>query len=284
MNSDQKDYYEILGIAAGVSQQEIRDAYRKLAFRFHPDRNKDDPAASERMKALNEAYATLSDPNKRAEYDSFRQRYGSMAYQQYRQTHSAEDIFRGSDIEQIFQEFARSFGFRDADEIFKEFYGQGFRSYEYRRPGFVYRRYVFRPGQRGQRSQQSRIDDQQGQMGQQPPPLIAAQPGCAGGLIRFILKTVFRIQVPERGKDMVDVLRVTPEMARTGGEIEYNYRKWGKPKDLLVRVPPGVTDGQTIRLSGMGYEGKAGGPQGDLLLKVTTSPSLGQRIRSIFGK
>ena len=59
----------MLGVKNDASQQEIKEAYRKLAFQYHPDRNKDEPAASDKMKALNEAYAILSDPAKRREYD-----------------------------------------------------------------------------------------------------------------------------------------------------------------------------------------------------------------------
>jgi curved DNA-binding protein len=123
------------------------------------------------MKALNEAYATLSDPVKRGEYDSLRKMCGSSAYEGYRQAHSQEDIFRGSDIEQIFQEFSRSFGFRNADEIFREFYGSGFRSYEYNRSGITFKSYVYNPTQIGE-------------SGTLPlSPLF--QLGCAGKLIKF---------------------------------------------------------------------------------------------------
>ena len=132
--SNHKDYYEELGVDTNASQQEIKEAYRKMAFQYHPDRNKDDPAASDKMKALNEAYAILSDTAKRSEYDLLRMRYGSSAYEQYRQAHSQEDIFKGSDIEQIFQEFSRSFGFRNADEVFRGFYGPGFQGHEYHQP------------------------------------------------------------------------------------------------------------------------------------------------------
>lgn len=266
--SYQKDYYEVLGIDSNASQQEIKEAYRKLAFQYHPDRNKDDPTASDKMKALNEAYATLSDAAKRREYDLLRERYGSFAYQQYRQAHSQEDIFRGSDIEQIFQEFSRSFGFRSADEIFREFYGPGFRSYEYRRPGFTFRSYVYNPAQ----------TDESGA----PPSLPLTQLGFARKLIKFILEKVFRIQIPERGKDLADDLIVSPEIARLGGEVEYNYRKGGKPRNLLVKIPSGIKSGQTIRLREMGSPGKAGGTPGDLLLKVSIRVPLSQRIRAFF--
>jgi curved DNA-binding protein len=263
-----KDYYDVLSIKNNASQQEIKEAYRKLAFQFHPDRNKDDPAASDKMKALNEAYATLSDPVKRREYDSLRERYGSLAYEQYRQTHSQEDIFRGSDIDQILQEFARNFGFRNADDIFREFYGPGFRSNEYGRPGFTFRSYVYNSAQNRQSGN--------------PQVIPATQGGFAGKVIQFLLEKVLRIQIPQRGKDWFDVLKVTPEIARQGGEVAYHYSKSGKPRDLMIKIPAGIKNNQQIRLREMGSPGKAGGPPGDLLLKVSIKVSLLQHIRAFF--
>ena len=76
---EQKDYYEILGLQKDAPHKQVRDAYRKLALQYHPDRNKDNPAAAERMKEINEAYAVLSDPQKRKDYDALKDAYGSSA-------------------------------------------------------------------------------------------------------------------------------------------------------------------------------------------------------------
>ncbi len=272
-NSYRKDYYEVLGLDSNATQQEIKESYRKLAFQYHPDRNKDDPAASDKMKALNEAYAILSDPAKRQEYDLLKDRYGSSAYQQYQQTHSQEDIFRGSDIEQIFQEFSRSYGFRNADEVFREFYGPGFRGYVYSRPGFTFRSYGYDPTQNNPT-----------QTGEPGTPVASSlnQLGFTGKLIKFIVEKVFRIQIPERGKDLADVLKVTPEIVRLGGEVGYHYGKRGEPKNLMVKIPAGINSGQTIILRGMGAPGKGGGTPGDLLLRVQVRIPLSQRIRGFF--
>lgn len=132
---NQKDYYDILGLKNDASQKQIRDAYRRLALLNHPDRNKDNPEAEDRMKEINESYAVLSGPQKRREYDSFRQAYGSSAHYHFRQTHSEKDIFRNSDIQQIFEELSRAFGFRGFDDIFRESYGAGYQTFEFRRPG-----------------------------------------------------------------------------------------------------------------------------------------------------
>jgi DnaJ-class molecular chaperone len=266
--SNHRDYYEVLGINNDASQQEIREAYRNLAFQFHPDRNKDDPKANEKMKSINEAYATLSDATKRKEYDSFKERFGTTASDQFRQAYSQEDIFRNSDISQIFEEFSKSFGYRNADEVLRQFYGEGFQRYEHRGPGFTSRTYVY--NSRPQTSGSGTI------------PTSVTRPGCAGKLIQFILKRVLRIQIPERGKDIVDVLPISMEAAQLGGEVEYNYRKWKKPRNLIVKIPSGIKNGQTIRLSEMGMPGKAGGPPGDLLLRVKTKTPLSGRIKEFF--
>ena len=139
---EQKDYYNILGLEKDASHKQVRDAYRRLALLHHPDRNKDNPEAADRMKEINESYAVLSDPSKRMEYDVLRRDYGSSAYGQFRQTYSDQDIFKGSDIQQIFEELSRAFGFRGFDDVFRESYGDGYRTFEFRRPGAFVRIFV----------------------------------------------------------------------------------------------------------------------------------------------
>lgn len=100
-----EDYYQILGVAKKATAAEIKKAYRKLAVKWHPDKNPNNKAASEeKFKKISEAYAVLSDPEKRQQYDNF----GSA--DQYRQQYSQEDIFRGFDLDEIL----RSFGFGGA--------------------------------------------------------------------------------------------------------------------------------------------------------------------------
>ena len=87
----QNDYYQILEIDLKASPKKIKDAYRKLAFKYHPDRNSKNPEAAEKMKRINEAYAVLSDAAKRREYDAMRHQFGSSAYSQFRQNYSEQD-------------------------------------------------------------------------------------------------------------------------------------------------------------------------------------------------
>lgn len=93
-----KDYYAALGLDKNASQAEIKKAYRKLAQKYHPDKNPDDKAAEERFKEISEAYAVLSDPEKKKKYDT----YGDESFHQH---YSQEDIFRGADFGDIFKEF-----------------------------------------------------------------------------------------------------------------------------------------------------------------------------------
>jgi len=92
------DYYEVLGVNKDSSTQDIKKAYRKLAMKYHPDRNKGDKEAEEKFKKISEAYAVLSDPEKRKQYDT----YGASGFQQ---RYSQEDIFRGFDLGDILKEF-----------------------------------------------------------------------------------------------------------------------------------------------------------------------------------
>ncbi|MBW1675503.1 MAG: DnaJ domain-containing protein [Deltaproteobacteria bacterium] len=109
----QEDYCRILGVEPHASAEQIKEAYRRLAFKYHSDRNKANPEASEKMKAINEAYAVLSNPAKRRQYEALRHQFGSSAYSQFRRSYSEKDIFRGSDIKDILEEMAKVFGFRE---------------------------------------------------------------------------------------------------------------------------------------------------------------------------
>ncbi len=245
---NQKDYYEILGLEAGADQSQIRDAYRRLALLYHPDRNQDSAEATERMKEINESYAVLSDSRKRQEYDALRQAYGSSAYGQFRQTHSDQDIFRDSDIQQIFEELSRAFGFRGFDDVFRQSYGAGYRTFEFKKPG-VFGRVVV--GGLGEGS------------GVRGGALLG---GYLEKLIRYSLKKKWGIELPERGKDLQDAIVLSPDQARLGGKVRYASGRTGR--ELFVTIPPDTKEGRQLRLRGMGEPGRAGGEAGDLYVTV----------------
>ena len=115
-----KDYYEILGLTKGASKDEIKKAYRKLALKYHPDRNAGDSESEKRFKEISEAYAVLSDDQKKQQYDMF-------GNQGFHQRYSSEDIFRGTDFSKIFSEFDLGGGGSDIfSKIFGNMGGGGF--------------------------------------------------------------------------------------------------------------------------------------------------------------
>lgn len=269
------DYYKILDVEKQADVRQIKDAYRKMAFKFHPDRNTDNAAAADQMKAVNEAYAVLSDPAKRQRYDQMRQQFGSEAYSRFRHDYSDQDIFKGSDIHSMFEEVARSFGLRGFDDIFKEFYGADYRGFKVKKPGFFAGGFIFTgPMGRGRRQGRCRGRGR----GQALPRM-----GGLGRFSRFLLEKVSGLQIPLKGADIHEVIQISEELARQGGPYAYFVRK--RDKKLVVKIPAGVRNGQRIRLAGMGESGKAEGPAGDLFLKVKIRKPLLTRLKGyITGK
>jgi curved DNA-binding protein len=108
------DYYKVLGLTKNASAEDIKKAYRKLALKFHPDKNPGNNEAEEKFKEISEAYAVLSDPQKKAQYDQF----GSTGFHQ---RYSQEDIFRGFDFGDIFKDMGVG-----SEDIFSRIFGGGF--------------------------------------------------------------------------------------------------------------------------------------------------------------
>ena len=246
----QTDYYQILGVDRNADAKKIKDAYRQLAFKYHPDRNETNPDSAEMMKRVNEAYAVLSNAEKRREYDTMRSRFGDRAYGEFRSAYSERDIFNGSDVHQIFEEMARSFGLRGVDSIFSDFYGPGYRRFEFKGQGLQGRGFIYRGGF-GKRRGKAMAGD---------------VPRHVGRFASRLLEKITGVGLPQPGDDLHDTIRLTPELARSGGPFAYFHRQNGKK--LVVNLPAGTREGQQIRLSGMGKSGKHGGQTGDLYLKV----------------
>ena len=120
--SERRDYYEVLGVERSANQDEIKKAFRKLAFQYHPDRNKE-PEAEEKFKEISEAYAILSDQEKKQQYDA----YGHAGING---RYSREDIFRSSNFRDAFSEFG--FGDDLFGRIFSGIFGGGFGGFQQR--------------------------------------------------------------------------------------------------------------------------------------------------------
>ncbi|MDJ0780557.1 MAG: DnaJ domain-containing protein [Desulfosarcinaceae bacterium] len=282
---EQKDYYQVLGVQKSASQQEIKEAYRDLALRYHPDRNSDSQVSADRMKGINEAYAVLSDHVKRKDYDLLRDQLGASAHGQFRQTYSDQDIFRGSDVQQIFEEVARSFGLRGFDEIFKEIHGAGrgnlrggfgFKQGGFRGCGFTFLGSFSEAGRRFGR-RHGRRDAGAGRWRSFKPAGLGGG-GFDPGRLLDSVRRAFTAMLPMRdGGHAHDTIVLTPELARTGGP--YAYLAPHTKKKLIVKIPPNVRAGQMIRLAGMGKQGQNGGRSGDLYLQVRIKSSLMERLK-----
>ncbi len=265
------DYYEILGVKKSATPEEIKNAYRKLAMQFHPDKNKD-PGAEEKFKEINEAYAVLSDPEKRKQYDT----YGA---EQFNKRFSESDIFRGFDFNEIFREMGFNFGgmsgdFESADDIFDSMFGGGSR------------------GRRAQRGSDilaslsiSFDEAAKGVTKTISVRHIKACPRCNGSGAEPGSK---RVTCPTcRGSGQVAASRRTPfglmqtitTCPRCGGagtipEIPCkNCSGTGTIKineKVDVSIPRGISSGTRLRLRGMGDYGPGG--QGNLYIEINVQP------------
>ncbi len=267
-----KNYYQTLGVPEDASDEDIRKAFRKLAFQYHPDKNPGhEKEAEEKFKDINEAYGVLSDSAKRQQYDLARK--GQFVGAGYGPSnpgfqYSQEDIFRDTFTNQsIMDELIRMFEqgglrfdpeflnrvFFDADNVvFRVYYSDGARSYSYSgsRPGY---------------------QSDQGNASTDTYKPNFVERWFTKALLKtsgFILRKAFGVQYepPQPVLDRYQVLELSPVEAMFGGEKEVTYQKDKKTKKLIVKIPPGIIPGTQIRLRGMGQ--KDGKKSGDLYLRV----------------
>ena len=251
-----KDYYEILGVDRGASQQEVKSAYRKLAVRFHPDRNPGDAAAEEKFKEAAEAYAVLSDTEKRARYDRFGHRGVAGA------GFGGFDPSVFGDFSDILGDF---FGFGDV-------FGRGRRSGA-GQPGADLRYELHLELEKAafgtdEDLEIPRLETCDSCTGSGSADGAAAEPckGCGGqGQVRFTqgFFTVART-CPQCGGEGRIVTNPC-KSCRGEGRVE-------KRRKIQVKIPAGVDTGTRLRLSGEGEHGRKGGRTGDLYVDVVVEP------------
>jgi DnaJ-class molecular chaperone len=251
-----KDYYKILGIPENASQYSIKSAFRKLAFKHHPDINPgNEKQAEARFKEINEAYAVLGDKNKKHQYDYARKNpfagtgYGGFQYSQ-------QDIFQGIFANQAFiNELNRMFsqaGLRfDRDFINQVFSGGR---------GSVFRFYT-QPGNRGAAYQHY----SPGVSIRKQNWLERLLSRAAARFSRFMLKKLLGIEYTPN-LDMHIELVLTAEEIVAGGEKEVSYKRGSRRKKLILKIPPAARTGTKIRLKGMGL--KKDKKTGDLYLYI----------------
>ena len=269
MASTQRDYYEVLGIARNADSKAIKDAFRTLAMKYHPDRNKA-ADAEEKFKEIAEAYAVLSDSKKRAQYDA-----GGFAGVE---GFSAEDLFGGIDFGDIFGDGGFGFDF-GGGSIFDRLFRQ-------HRPG---------PAQGRDLEVQlivplERIDSG-GEETVRYARLITC-PACHGngakaGTEPRRCKTcdgsgrriITRDQNKEQGTVHFQQISVCPDCQGRGTFIDepcpdcHGSGQTEKQESLKVQIPPGIEDSTGLRIKGHGMPSeRAGGPSGDLYVLVSSAP------------
>jgi curved DNA-binding protein CbpA len=269
-----KDYYSILGVSENAGQEEIKAAFRKLAFKYHPDTNPGRAKwAEDKFKEINEAYCVLGDEGKRRQYDSARR--GQFAGVGYDSTgrgfqYSQQDIFRsGFSNQTVFEDLNRMFaqaGLRFDQDFLNRVFFQG--------SNFVFR---FTPGysspaQGAGTSSQSTFYQQQNpgsSVGSYKPGLIERWfYRAAAAFGRFLVKQLFglRTEMPVKSLDQHIEMVISPAEASSGGEKQISLSRGKQNKKLMVKIPPGIKNGTRIRLKGMGEA--EGGRCGDLYLQV----------------
>jgi len=259
----ERDYYEILGVSRNASKDEIKNAYRKLAFQYHPDRNKS-PDAEAKFKEISEAYAVLSDDEKRAQYDS----YGRAGIGQ---RYTTEDIFRGVDFDEVF----RDLGFSPFEDIFGRMFGFGRAGAGAARGRDIVANVSITLDQAraGKRSEVSitRLEPcgECGGSGARAGTRPQVCPKCKGsGQIRYERSVGFAhfMQIVPCDKCGGSGKMVDPCPACRGSGSVRNTRK------IMVDIPPGVDDGTSLRLPGQGDIGSRGGPPGDAYVHIRVAP------------
>ncbi len=268
-----RDYYEILGVDKKASSEDIKTTYRKLAMQYHPDRNKA-PDAEEKFKEISEAYAVLSDQNKRQQYDQFGHAGIDMRYSQ-------EDIFRGAapDIEDILRDFGRGGfggGFERGGSIFDVFFGGGGRREgPSRGSDILYELAIdFEEAAAGKKVElevpRTETCDVCHGSGAKPGTAPKTCPTCHGS------GQVSRTQNTPFGRFMTTS---TCQTCRGNGEVIdapctacHGSGRVQRRRKLEVKIPPGVDTGSRLRVPGEGEAGEKGGPSGDLYVEIYVKP------------
>lgn len=253
-----KDYYEILGVPRDATEKQIKAAYRRLARKYHPDLNPNDRTAEEKFKEIAEAFAVLSDPEKRARYD----RGGHEAFG------PDFDPFAGTGFD------FRTFGFGDLSDLFADLFGTGSRA---RRP---------RASRGGDLELQIRLpfeDAVRGTTVEVRLPRRSPCPACGGSGTRAGQGE--RICPDCGGTGRRTQRRGGLQVSLTCGRCRGAGRLRSDPcaacagsgltavdEPVKVRIPPGIEDGGRVRLPGRGDSGAGGGPPGDAYLVVRVDP------------
>ena len=264
---NKRDYYEVLGVQKGASEEEIKKAYKKMARKYHPDLNPGDKDAEEKFKEVNEAYEVLSDSEKKARYDQF-------GFAGVDPNFGAGGGGYGG---------GAGFDFGDLGDIFGSFFGGGFGGGQTRRNPNAPQRgesirmnltISFEEAAFGceKELELDRYESCETCHGSGAAPGTSPEtcPDCGGsGVIQTRRQTpmgVFASTAPcsrcgGRGK----IIKEPCKDCRGSGVVR-------RSRKIQASVPAGIDNGQTISIRGQGHAGKNGGPAGDLLVTITVRP------------
>jgi molecular chaperone DnaJ len=233
------DYYKVLGVDRSASAADLKKAYRKLARKYHPDVNPDNAEAEQRFKEIREAYAVLSDKEKRKQFDTFGRVDGvpDMGFDPFRQASSSWRDAGGVRVD--FGDFARETGgFQDLGDIFGELFGRGRTSRA--RP---------QPRRGTDHEVEIKIPFADAVRGTSVSIPVQREVGCTTC----------------SGSGVVDG---HPCSSCHGSGVLISTER------LRVKIPEGVSEGQRVRVAGKGAEGRAGGKAGDLFVRARVSRDL----------
>jgi molecular chaperone DnaJ len=270
-----KDYYQVLGVPKNASSTEIKKAYRKLAQKYHPDRNRGDKEAEERFKEISAAYDVVGDEDKRKQYDQVRE-MATSGYGGFGATGAGGRPGGGQRVRVEDFPFGGE-GFSDVDlgDLLGMVTGRG------RGRGRT------RPTARGADLEaEVTIPFDQAMTGTTVPLRItgpAPCPVCVGsgaqpGTAPEVCPQCQGTGTIAENQGFFSLSRTCPRCAGTGQIIEHPCERCrgsgtvSAARQLTVRIPPGVKDGQRIRLTGRGEAGSAGGRPGDLFVRVHVEP------------
>lgn len=253
----ERDPYEVLGVSRSASQEEISRAFRKLAAKYHPDRNPGDPAAEEKFRRISEAYAVLSDPKAREAYDR-----GGM-------DGVRSDVgFRGFDsVEDIFGHFG---------DIFGDLFGERIRRRERPERGSDHRTRItislveaLRGARRSISVEGEAPCEACGGTGGKDGRKVECSPCRGSGFVSRRAQQAggfFSISLPCPTCGGSGIAPSSKCIQCGGSGVQVRRRT------LEVRIPAGIEDGTVLRLRGQGGPGRQGGPSGDLLVEVRVVP------------
>jgi molecular chaperone DnaJ len=268
-----RDYYDILGISKGSSDDEIKKAYRKMAHKYHPDKAGGDET---KFKEINEAYQVLSDKSKREQYDRFGRTFEGGGYGRSDSGFSGFDFsgFSGAGGQNSGFEF--NFGGEDLGDIFSDFFGGSGNKRRQNRGTDIQVDVeidffeMARGAERKINLRKSVVCNRCDGTGGEPGAKVSTCPTCQGtGRIQKTTRSFF---------GSFSQVAVCPDCQGEGKTFEKKCQKCGgegrvkEEKEMLINIPAGISDGQTISIQGAGEAGGKGARSGNLYVVVHVKP------------